>query len=258
VAVKRRGRDLKLLRPCRWEGSEPPGGVTTYVSWLFLELGRLGLQKSDLGSEAQQVLDDLLDWLSDQPGEAYARLVSWQGLALDRLTERHRKWGDPRVPGCEVLEARPRIKVRAEVNQKQNLTVRWYPTGWDAGGFSEEPTDFRTFRDWGGTWGRRPDNELLWLRGVGALRPESDRSWLFHIGINRDVAHSILICAVRAVYEGLLRNLKRSCQVTVLQNFVFKEEDEVDEAGETLRRVAGWRLVGSDGGAVYPPVGGWK
>jgi hypothetical protein len=199
-------------------------------------------------------LADLLDWLGDQPGKAYARLVSWQRLAIDRLAERHREWRDRALPGHEVVEARPRIEISAYVNQKENLIVRWYPAGWLASGRAPaEPTDFRGFRDQdviGTAWGQRPDNELLWLRGVGALRPEPTPVWLSNIGINREVGHSILICAVRSAYEGLVRNLARSCQVSVLQSFGFQEEEEMDEAGHTVRRVVGWWLEDRGGGAI--------
>jgi hypothetical protein len=209
-------------------------------------MGRLGLQASDLGGEESRVLADLGRFLDDQPSEAYAKLMHWQGLAIDRLAERQKPGSDERV--------RPRIDVTAEVNQKQNLTVRWFPSGW--GTRFEQPTDFRSFQDtaWG-AWGNRPPNELLWLKGVGELRPQPEMHVMAHGGVNLDVVHSILICAVRAAFERLIVNLERSCQVTVHQSFVFDEAEEADDIGRSARRVVGWHLANTTSSQIRPLQG---
>jgi hypothetical protein len=57
------------------------------VPHLLRELGRLGLEvnnieRHDRPPHTQRVLSDLLDWMGERPGEAFANLTDWRRLDL--------------------------------------------------------------------------------------------------------------------------------------------------------------------------------
>lgn len=83
---------LKLFRPISWY-SGTVNSVSDCVEHLLTELGRLGLkihdiERHDRPPHTETVLSDLMDWLSERPGKAHAKLVDWRVLDLPRLQAR--------------------------------------------------------------------------------------------------------------------------------------------------------------------------
>ena len=161
--------------------------------------------------------------------------------------------------------ARPHIEVMAQITRMNNFSVRWYPAGWCEGDFDRswtdqnslnlipqrtwpKPPDFLWFEgDESPTFERRPSNELMYIRGVGNLRPEPRGVSGTYFKYNADVVDSVLFCAVRAAYEGLIRQLELSFRVDALNAFGFvvrEEPDETDHSfyGIPIRRVVGWSI----------------
>jgi len=196
-----------------------------------------------------------MDWLSEQPGEAYAKLVDWQALDLPRLQARLQR----------DRSSKPRIELSAHITKMNNLSVRWHPKGWRNSVFDwhrsdhshfnlithrkwVEPPDFHWFTgDEEPTFDSRPSNELMYIRGVGNLRPEPRDTYGPYATFNSDVVDSILICAVRAAYEGLIENLKHTFDVEVIDSFDFVLRDEISGGDEwslhsPIHRVVAWSL----------------
>jgi hypothetical protein len=251
---------LKLFRPVSWCGGimvEPTG---EYVSHVMKELGRLGLEIHDIERRerppnTKTVLSDLIGWLDERPGEAFAKLVNWQALDLAQIRSRLEK----------DRSAKPRIEVSAHITKMNNLSVRWHPGGWKLTDFDwhrtdhhysnlithrkwREPPDFHWFvGDEDPTFDSRPSNELMYIRGVGNLRPEPRDSYGPYATYNADVVDSVLICAVRSAYEGVIRQLEYSFAVDVVDAFDFVTRNEVDQTDPSpyqspIRRVVAWSL----------------
>jgi hypothetical protein len=227
---------------------------------LLIELGRLGLGIYDIEDHSRPpnsktVLSDLTEWLSDHPGEAFAKLVNWQALDFSQIQLRLKQ--NP--------SARPRIEVAAYITKMNNLSVRWHPGGWrkadidwhrcDHNHFNlithrkwMEAPDFHWFSgDEQPTLTSRPSNELMYIRGVGNLRPEPRDNYGAYAAFNADVVDSVLICAVRAAYERLIKQLECNFDVDVVTAFDFEIRDEIDEATPyshkiPIRRVIAWSL----------------
>jgi hypothetical protein len=142
-----------------------------------------------------------------------------------------------------------------------NLSVRWHPGGWKLTDFDwhgtdrnrfhlithrkwREPPDFRWFvGDEDPTFNSRPSNELIYIRGVGNLRSEPRDSYGLYAIYNSDVVDSILICAIRSAYEGLIRQLEYSFEVDVVDAFDFATRDEIDETDPSPYRSVTHRVV---------------
>ena len=113
---------IKLFRPMSWYDGIALRPLTEYVSHILVELGRLGLEvehieRHDRPPNTKTVLSDLLDWLEDHPGEAFAKLVNWQALDFVQMRSRlERNW-----------KAKPRIELSAHITKMNNLSVRWHP-----------------------------------------------------------------------------------------------------------------------------------
>ena len=248
---------LKSFRPISWYDES---SSSRYVSHLFQELGRLGLdvhdiERRDRPPHTQTVLSDLIDWLDEPPGQSFAKLVNWQALDLPLISSRLEK----------DRSAKPRIEISAHITKMNNLSVRWYPDGWRRSVFvcdfkndtspnliprhkwSEAP-DFRWFvGDEDPTFDARPTNELMYLRGVGSLDPSPDTHYGPYAGYNRDVVDSILICAVRSAYERLIEQCRLVFEVELLDAFDFSLCDEIDGTDSfsrqfPLHRVVSWSL----------------
>lgn len=251
---------LKLFRPVNWYSGAMIEPVGEYVSHILRELGRLGLEVHDIERHdrppnTKTVLSDLIGWLSDRPAEAFAKLFNWQTLDFAQVRSRLE----------EDRLAKPRIEVSAHITKMNNLSVRWHPGGWKLTDFDwrrtdhhysnlithrkwREPPDFHWFvGDEDPTFDSRPSNELMYIRGVGNLRPEPRESYGPYSIYNADVVDSILICAVRSAYEGVIRQLEYSFEVDVVDAFDFVTRQEVDEADpspyrSSIRRVIAWSL----------------
>jgi hypothetical protein len=79
------------------------------------------------------------------------------------------------------------------------------------------------------------------------LRPTPIDSYGPYATYNRDVVDSVLICAVRAAYEGLIEQLAHTFEVAVLDAFYFVTRDEFDEPDtvpfrSAIHRVVAWTL----------------
>jgi hypothetical protein len=241
----------------------PSRPATEYVSHIIVELGRLGLEVHDIERHdrppnTKMVLSDLLDWLDDHPGEAFAKLANWQALDFAHMRSRlERNWN-----------AKPRIELSAHITKMKNLSVRWYPRGWrnadynwaatDRDSFDlikqrkwNTPPDFHSFAgDEEPTFDSRPANELMYIRGVGNLRPEPCESYGPYATYNRDVVDSLLICAVRAAYERLIKHLEHSFEVDVLMHSTSLHETKLTRMTLCCR---GFPFVVSSVGALRMP-----
>jgi hypothetical protein len=247
---------LKLFRPVSWYSGLMVDSAGEYVSHILRELGRLGFEIHDIERRerppnTKTVVSDLIDWLSEQPGQAYAKLVNWQTLDLAQIRSRLEK----------DRSAKPRIEVSAHITKMNNLSVRWHPGGWRLTDFDwhrtdhnrfnlithrtwREPPDFHWFvGDEDPTFDGRPSNELMYIRGVGNLQPEPRDSYGPYATYNSDVVDSILICAVRSAYEGLIRHLEYCFEVDVVDAFDFATRDEIDEADPSPYRSEIHRVV---------------
>lgn len=176
--------NLKLFRAVSWHDRFSGTQAGEFVSHLLRETGRLGLrvrdiERHDRPPNTQTVLSDLICWLEEHPGQAFARLVNWQALDLSQMKVRLQ----------ENRAAKPRIELCATISKMNNLSVRWYPGGWQHAyhvfdtGYDHrnlvknlkwlQPPDFWSFLgDEEPTFTARASNELMYLRGVGNLRPE--------------------------------------------------------------------------------------
>ena len=250
---------MKLFRPIPWWDGQIflfPG----YIAHLLIELGRLGLEVSDIECHdrpphTKTVLSDLISWTTTHPGEAYSRLTDWTRLDLELMRSRLQ----------ENPEAKPRIELSAKITRMNNLSVRWHPRGWsesvdDWNGGTRYPPNLIAQRRWrerpdfllftgdeAPYFDRRPTNELMYTRGVGNLRPEPRNEYGPYTTFNGDVVDSIQICAVRSAYENLIEQLKHSFTVTVMDGFDFVSRDEMIEMDAfshrtEISRVISWSL----------------
>lgn len=229
-----------------------------YITHMLTETGRLGFQIHEIEASGrppnrQTVLSDIIDWLDDHPGENYANLLDWKSFDFEQLASRFERQRD----------AKPRIEISAAITKMENLSVRWHPMGWHAAppnwsGIRDDynmigqklwsaAPDFRWFRgDQEIGFNTRPTNELMYIRGVGNLKPEP-REYGPYATFNRDVVDGILIGAVRAAYENLIEQLRHSFEVEVLDAFDF-EVREFDRGHDEfsnrfpVRRVVDWSL----------------
>ncbi len=237
-----------------------PKSASEYVSHVLRELGRLDLEiheieRHDRPPNTKTVVSDLLNWLSEYPGKAFAKLVNWQALDFAQMRSRLEK----------NRSAKPRIEISAHITKMNNLSVRWHPGGWKLSDFDwhrtdsnhfnlithrrwRDPPDFHWFvGDEDPTFDSRPSNELMYIRGAGNLRPEPRDSYGPYATFNSDVVDSILLCAVRAAYEDLIRQLAYSFEVDVVDAFDLVTRDEIDEVDPSpyrsaVRRVVAWSL----------------
>jgi len=159
--------------------------------------------------------------------------------------------------------AKPRIELSAHITKMNNLSVRWHPGGWRDADYDWAATDRNYFnlikqRKWNTppdfhwftgdeepTFNSRPTNELMYIRGVGNLRPDPRDSYGPYAAYNGDVVDSLLICAVRAAYEGLIKQLGYSFEVDVLDEFDFVTREEIIEGDDfssefPIDRVVSW------------------
>jgi hypothetical protein len=213
-------------------------------------MGRLGIdQYKDFGPVQTTVLRNLLDWRDEFPDRAYANLLDWTNLDLQRMAERYQK----------NRRSKPRIELTAELTKKDNLTVRWYPAGFTYGPPAwprerehfnlintreyDDPPDFRWFEgDEAATWTARATNELMFIREVGHLSPSRENHGF---RFNKEVVDSILLCALRGAFNGLVASLRQSFEVELLNDFAFDVEplDPSDTTPLADNRVVGWRIV---------------
>ena len=250
---------LKVFRPTSWYDFNVKS-THDYIIHLLIEIGHLGLniydiERSERAPHTQTVLSDLMRWLSNQPGEAYAKLVDWRSLNFNQLRQRII---DNKLP-------KPRIELSAHITKMNNLSVRWHPRGWRDSRFDwdnsdrnylnlithrkwEESPDFHWFEgDQESTFNSRPSNELMYLRGVGNLDPDPKQIYGPFIAFNRDVVDSLLICAVRCAYENLIEQLEQNFEVQVIDAFDFVTQDEthgddVLAQRHPIHRVVSWSL----------------
>jgi len=179
------------------------------------------------------------------------KLLDWQALDLVHL--RSRLETNP--------YSKPRIEISAHITKMNNLSVRWHPGGWRQAEFDwerigrdtynlitrhkwKQAPDFRWFTgDEEPTFQSRASNEIMYIRGVGNLRPEPRDDFGYYSTHNADVLDSILVCAVRATYEQLIGQLQSLFEVTTINGFHFETRDEFDESDTDSRRHAIHRVI---------------
>ncbi|MDR6477054.1 hypothetical protein C8K18_11327 [Paraburkholderia sp. GV068] len=246
---------LRMFRPISWYNSSRTS-AGEYICHISRELGRLGMDVDDIESHdrsrhGQTVLSDLISWMSDPASNAFSKLFDWKTLDLAQMQLRL----------GQNSSAKPRIELSAHITKMNNLSVRWHPGGWKQSYFDwnatgrnyfnlisqkkwPHPPDFHWFEgDESSTFNSRASNELMYIRGVGNLEPEPEQKYGPYATYNRDVVASILICAVRSAYEGLIERLRCTFEVDVVDAFHFetREEPEGDDA-RSIRRVISWSL----------------
>lgn len=251
---------LKLFKPMSWYRHK---STSDYTAHIVRELGRLDLDFHDIedysrAPNRQSVLSDLLEWSLDQPAESFARLYDWSSVDSKNMTLRRDR--DP--------QAKPRIEISAHITKMNNLSVLWHPSGWRKSEFNWDreqrhhynmithrrwtsPPDFWWFHgDEEVRFDSRPTNELMFIRGVGHLKPQpSVDGYGPYARCNRDVLDGLLVAAVRSAYEGLVERLRYSFEVDVLDEFDFEiaERSDFDDGGDWIdgfahRQIVGWRL----------------
>lgn len=244
-------RSLKLIEPKPWYQHT---GASEYLTHVLTEMTRLGLYDEwRYGTHELSVLSELMRWFDDQPSQQLADLHRWEYFDLPKLLA---QWKDhDRAP-------RPRIELSVEITLRHNLSVRWYPAGYrdsvptwegEIEGYSGdlrrrrfvEPPDFRHYVQGRLYASYRPEHELMFIRDVGYLRPEWRGRSAAGLG-NVEVLHELLICAVRSAFDHFVTGLRRSYDVTLLDDFVF-EIEQVEEANRygppSVRPfVRGWGL----------------
>src|SRR5690242_12046202 len=102
---------MRLFRPISWYTSR---SLRTYVSHILMELGRLGFAISDIETRSrlrESVLSDLLEFLTNHPGQAFANLYNWRTLDQEQMRARLK----------EDHLAKPRIELSAHITKKDNL-----------------------------------------------------------------------------------------------------------------------------------------
>jgi len=227
-----------------------------------MQLGELGLSKGDhhglgLIDAHRGPLLDLLDWRDDLGGMPLDNLIDWENLNFETLRARRLR----ARRGERVL---PRIELKAEINRRGNLSVRWYPHGffdgaWAAGqGHLYRPrtqdgagrlyqADFLEF--WGDDNPKghdRPSNELLYIQGVAALRlyGGDDQGGP---GYECGNFKRLLIFALRACFNSLVAKLRASYEVGLLNDFQFEFADPDPAKLSEARVLTTWRLVSLGG-----------
>jgi|UniRef100_B0T6V4 hypothetical protein len=233
-----------------------------YLQSLLVQIGNRGLAETSvhdfhLLAHHELALGELMRWRDQHPNPAWDQLHDWKNLDVERLLERRRA-----TPGR--LRALPRIDLTAEITSKDNLSVRWYPSGFlerrlrprerDEDPLNKldgcdlpDPPDFVWFQgDEEGLKGTRPSNELMFIRGVGRLHILASHETLgSRYGAN--AVNELLICAVRASFNGLIDALRRTHEVTLRHDFRFEAEtvDTLDQTlplAKTRERLCKWRL----------------
>ena len=207
-----------LLTPVGWSDSAEP---RTYIEALLTQAGR-HLGSRGLVPLHAEPLEELLRWRDNFPNAAHALLHNWESLNTPELV---RRTVERRAAGYRAA-ARPRITLRLEITSKDNLTGRWYPTGFLEGRAQglrsgarntgnlidmyeyENPLDFQWFAgDEPSTRTGRATNELMFIKGVGKLHRDS-RPPRYPEPYSFYVASEMLICAVRATFNALVRSLQ--------------------------------------------------
>ncbi|MGH2548841.1 MAG: hypothetical protein ACRDHN_05595 [Thermomicrobiales bacterium] len=251
---------MKMFRPIDWFDGSFEFDSDRYITHLLLEFGRLQLSPYDINPRGtDRVFSDLTSWMDKHPCDAYARLFDWKRLDLHGLQDRLRD--DP--------NAKPRIKVTAQITSRGNLSVKWYPQGWGSDGVhwipsfynpegvivhesDAKPSGFIRFTgdESSSYWGGRATNELMYIRGLGHISPKPRETYGYYATYNHDVVDSILICAVRSQFEKLIYQLRRSFEVEMLNRFEFEtqSEDAKDDHGglESIDRVVAWSIKSTD------------
>jgi hypothetical protein len=220
-------------------------------------LAETGVHDFHLLAHHELALGELMRWRDQHPSAAWDRLHDWKNLDVERLLERRRA-------SPARARALPRIDLTAEITSKENLSVRWYPSGFlerrrrplerDEDSLNKldgcdlpDPPDFVWFQgDEESLRGARPSNELMFIRGVGRLHIlESHETLGSRYGAN--AVNELLICAVRASFNGLVEALRRTHDVTLRHDFQFEAQtvDTLDQTlplAKTRERLCKWRL----------------
>ncbi len=139
-----------------------------------------------------------------------------------------------------AIPLRPKVVLYAQINQRSNLTVRWYPAlivdpAIRAGQTEVDNEDALEFdrmflarcaasETWGGA-PSRPLNELLWFRDALSLRPELHEE-------QKGLVEALFF-GLKARYQELIDELAGSLEVTYTTGMLPKLKG---------RRLVGWKL----------------
>lgn len=247
-------RRMRIFKPITfYERRDDPAALLVEI---YHEMGRLGVRDHELHEYHRDVLRNVGSWLSEHPGEAYAKMTNWLHLDLEKVAERFDR----------DRTSKPRIELCAEITKKRNLTVRWYPRGWHEGILDltkrpknpfnlieqyrfPEPPDFVWFEgDEPATFQGRASNELMFIRGVGSLDPQPEKQYGQYATYNFDVMSANLLGLVCAAYNALIEQLSCAFDVTVIDRFEVETRPEIDE-GDPLSssfptdRPVSWKIV---------------
>jgi hypothetical protein len=178
---------------------------------------------------------------SDNWESTLIKLLDFRNYDMSRL-----RWRDPNNI------AKPQIDLYLSITDKGNLCLRWRPAEHVEYHVTNEPTDFtkwmkHPFLNNFSQPGGRPNNELLFIRGVGSLARYADINPVI-LQLQR-----YSLYAARALINRMVRFLGQLCDVRVMDDFRFvlgqdeqvKQWDIVDVAdawAESFQTVSGISL----------------
>jgi hypothetical protein len=214
----RKSRSASLAKRFRLKSWDRGSDALPYdfVSWIYYEMGRLGLDVDDpenaFGGRLNTV-SELLSWMAEHPEVRYVDIFNCTESNPAVMAKRAK---------CPPRTVRPPIEIWAEINIRHNFSVSWYPAGWRSRARRQAGTDlldFTWFERYPRPFWGRPWNELLFIRNVGHYR--SGRGRVAHAELtNFDIVDSLTICAIRAAFNRLIQQLRQSFEVTLLDDFV--------------------------------------
>jgi hypothetical protein len=186
--------------------------------------------------------------IHDGPAEAaIAEIMNPLCLKIDTLSRRHEDWRHPK----------PRIDLHVNITSKQNLAVLWEPTGWGSG-----ESDWHRWWQFGQSFGERPSNELMFLRGVrnlslyyvppGPPDPAMDRL-LLKLGVDRSrprvippellAIDRVILQAVLALLSELKARLSHCFVVSVMSDIWPTWTDDDGSGDGSGRELVKWELL---------------
>jgi hypothetical protein len=223
-------------------------GAIHYMIPLYALMGSLGLEpcapSSPFSPNNAALIKDIEGHCGGLLGLPLASVcVDWRKLATAPVMN---QWNR------ETIRL-PRIAVTAQITKKGNLTVGWYPAvrdnngqikpyGWTGHDLAE--TDFTYFTGDDPPAYQRPPNELMFLHGAGYLRAGMKYSVESAPPLQLPICQH-LACAVTALFNQLIGELRTSFDVTLLSRPVVLEETVCRGEGEgyVSPKIVGWDVV---------------
>lgn len=205
-------------------------GPFRYLSHLRCELARIGRDEWSLHEPHHRAMQDLETWLDLPMSEGLKAVQDYRALDFVPLCQAGIKGG---------FMKEPKISTYMYVTDKGNLSVRWFPGHMTPAGrhekapeWRQEPGD-RVYPD------RRPENELLFVRGFDSLTPRRYSTQAF-----RCATAILLLEAVEATVDMLIKRLDQNFDVQVISEFKLETVPFVTVDGTVDGRIPiDWQIV---------------